>query len=351
MDARNENRIRNRTVFGITAVAVVAIAASAAVVLHGSGQPGASQVALSAGTSAANSSAANSSAGYQFLTLNDTRDDTFNQVLGINNSGIIAGYFGSGTKGHANKGYEIHAPYAQADFTNENFPGSVQTQITGLNDFGTSVGFYSTQNTASNANDNFGFVDLGGHYLKVEFPTGDNSNPPVDQLLGVNNVGVAVGFYTNGQGSDRGFEYDIAIRQFIRVLVPGAPSGVKGPSLTAAAINNHGDVAGFYNKNANTVVSFLRLRDGKFTTFAYPGATSTNATGVNDSDEVAGTYTLGSGSSATQHGFIWSGGKFTTIDDPAGAGSTNINGINNEGDLVGFYTNAKGDTEGLFALP
>ena len=37
--------------------------------------------------------------------------------------------------------------------------------------------------------------------------------------------------------------------------------------------------------------------------------------------------------------------------DISGASSTTINGVNNEGDLVGFYTDAKGNTDGLLALP
>ena len=80
---------------------------------------------------------------YQVLTLNDDRDLTFNQLLGINNEGKIVGYFGSGDAGHPNKGYALSAPYAQGDFGSENFPGSAQTQITAINDEGISVGFYT----------------------------------------------------------------------------------------------------------------------------------------------------------------------------------------------------------------
>src|SRR5579885_3695116 len=40
-----------------------------------------------------------------FQTLDNAADPTFNQLLGINNTGVIAGYFGSGAAGHPNKGY------------------------------------------------------------------------------------------------------------------------------------------------------------------------------------------------------------------------------------------------------
>src|SRR5579863_10500425 len=106
-----------------------------------------------------------SSSGYHFRTLNDQRDVTFNQLLGVNNEGVIAGYFGSGAQNHPNKGYLLHNGY----FQNENFPGSVQTQVTGLNDRGVTVGFWSTMNNANMTNDNFGFYAAGGRFHTVNF--------------------------------------------------------------------------------------------------------------------------------------------------------------------------------------
>ena len=58
----------------------------------------------------------------------------------------------------------------------------------------------------------------------MNFPTGNNASPQVDQLLGVNDHDVAVGFYTNAQGNNRGYTYNIRTRSFTRVLVPGAPA-------------------------------------------------------------------------------------------------------------------------------
>jgi len=294
----------------------------------------------------------NGSGRYHFTTLNNDNDLTFNQLLGINDNDHIAGYFGSGTAGHPNKGYLLRLPYGQGNYQNVNFPGSVQTQLTGLNDEGVQVGFWSTQNTANMTNNNFGFYIRNGHFREVNFPTGDNANPPVDQLLGVNNHDVAVGFYTNGQGNNRGYEYNIITHRFSRVLKPGAPGGRAGPSLTAAAINNHGDVAGFYTNSHGVTVAFLKYGYGRFLTLAVPGASMTQAFGVNDSDEVVGAYTVGTGNSAVMHGFTWRPGHgFTRVDDPHGVGTTTINGINDRGDLVGFYTDSAGNTDGMLAVP
>src|SRR6266404_9377176 len=123
---------------------------------------------------------------FKFQDITNANDPTFNQELGINNAGVIAGYFGSGAAGHPNKGYTVVRPYnTQLDFTNENFPGSFQTQVIGINnrgglgdrdhridkdrdereidedrderDFdrvfrGTTVGFWSNTNNASQVN-------------------------------------------------------------------------------------------------------------------------------------------------------------------------------------------------------
>jgi Cu/Zn superoxide dismutase len=291
--------------------------------------------------------------GYSFTTLDNANDVTFNQLLGINDEGVIAGYFGSGAAGHANKGYELLPPYGQGSYVNENFPGSVQTQVTGLNDKGVTVGFWSDMNNANLVNDNFGFYRLGNGDIKsVVFPTGDNASPPVDQLLGVNDHDLAVGFYTNGGGSNRGYTYNIKTKKFTRVQVPGYPTGAAGPSLTAAAVNNNGDVAGFYTDKNGTTDAFLASRHGKFLTLDYPGASATQAFGVNDDDEIVGAYTDGTGSTATMHGFTWTpGGGFASVDDPNGAGTTTINGVNGEGDLVGFYVDSAGNTDGFLAKP
>ena len=292
------------------------------------------------------------SAGYHFTTLDNASDLTFNQLLGINNNGHIAGYFGSGAAGHPNKGYLLRPPYGPSRYQNINFPGSVQTQVTGLNEEGVQVGFWSTQNNADMTNNNFGFYLAHGRFHSVNFPTGDKASPPVDQLLGVNDHDVAVGFYTNGQGNNRGYEYNIMTHRFSQVLKPGAPGGMAGPSLTAAAINNHGDVAGFYAASGGTTDAFLKISHGRFITLAVPGASMTQAFGVNDRDEVVGAYTVGTGDNAQTHGFTWwPGHGFTTVDDPQGMGSTTVNGVNDSGDLVGFYTDSAGNTDGMLAMP
>jgi len=295
-----------------------------------------------AGAASASTVSASQATSYRIETLDNQHDVTFNQLLGINDRGLIAGYFGSGAAGHPNKGYLLQAPYGQGNYTNENFPGSVQTQVTGLNNRGVTVGFWSNTNMGVGMDANFGWVDVNGQFRTADFPTGDSASPVTDQLLGVNDNDIAVGFWVDGQGNNHGYEYNINTGRFSSVVDPQN----QGASLQATAINDRGDIAGNIGSDG-----FL-LRRGHLTELTVPGASATMALGVNNFEEVVGTYMVGSGSSAQMHGFTWQPGRgFTSIDDPHGVGTTTINGVNDFGQLVGFYVDAAGNTDGFLATP
>ena len=291
---------------------------------------------------------------YQFRTIDNPADPTFNQLLGINQEGLIAGYFGSGLQGHPNQGYLLFARHGRQRYLSENFPGSVQTQVTGINDRGVTVGFWSSMNNAgvngaAPVDDNRAFVSYRGRFISGDFPTANPAVPPVDQLLGVNDRAIAVGFYVDGDGNTHAYKYDIRHNAFSEVT----PTVVTGP--TAAGINNRGDIAGFGTDATNDAtngqtVGYLLRRDGQQTVLAVPGATMTQALGINDRDEVVGVYQTPDGN---QHGFTWtpSNGFQTMVDDPNAATATTINGLNDEGQLVGFYTDANNNTHGLLATP
>jgi hypothetical protein len=298
-------RIANRTAVraGVATVAAGVLAAGAFTLVSSAG-------ASPSGTTTTGMHAAAGHVGYGFRTLDDAADPTFNQLLGINDHGLIAGYFGSGAQGHPNMGYLLNG----TSYASENFPGSVQTQVTGLNNTGVTVGFWSSMNNANMMNDNFGFVDVGGHFRNADFPTGNPASPPVDQLLGVNDQDIAVGFYTDANGNNHGYAYNIRSGRFSTVTEPGVTS------LTAAAINDLDHVAGFYTNPATGNTDGFLKANGRFIDLAAPGASSTMALGVNNRDEVVGTYTVGSGSSAVMHGFTWTlQHGFSTVDDPHGA--------------------------------
>jgi hypothetical protein len=341
---------------GLAAAAVIAAGALAAGIALGLRSPQVGHDSAAAarprGPSRASASparpaaAAPAATGYSLRTLDDTGDGTFNQLLGINNNGHIAGYFGSGSAGHPNRGYILRPPYGPSRYQNIDVPGSAQTRLTALNDEGVQVGFWSARSGGGPAAASTGFFVMGGRFTSVGFPARDSSSPPVNQLLGVNDRDVAVGFYTDAQGRDHGFRYDIATRRFSPVLVPGASS------VTAAAINTSGGVAGFCTGRGHVTEGFFQRSSGQLYLLRAPGATMTEALGVNDKGEVVGAYRLGRGRGAMTRGFTWTPGQgFSTVDGPSGAVATTINGVNNAGDLVGFYVSREGQTDGLVATP
>jgi hypothetical protein len=96
---------------------------------------------------------------YNFQTINYP-DDTFTQLLGINDSNEIAGYHGASI----NKGFTYDL--SSNTFTSENYPKSQQTQVTAINsnDAFKTAGFYILHGKT------IGFTDLTGTFTSVAFP-------------------------------------------------------------------------------------------------------------------------------------------------------------------------------------
>jgi hypothetical protein len=278
---------------------------------------------------------------YTFTTLDNQADPTFNQLLGINTHNVIAGYFGSGMPGHPNKGYLLDPPYAQSNYVNENFPGSAQTQVTGIDNKGNTCGFWVTAGGT-----NHGFVEWNGVFESFNDPKTPHMKGSVNQLLGINDAGVAVGFYNDAAGNAHAYEVNQATGVFTSIRIPGTVSA------TATAINNNGDVAGFGKDSAGNTFSWL-LHNRQLTDYQFPGGSNTQAFGINDHDEIVGTYNDGAG---VMHGFTLKSplgpvSHWASIDDPNGVGSTTVNGLNDAGDLVGFYTDTAGNVDGMLATP
>src|SRR5271165_6088381 len=82
-----------------------------------------------------------SPAALTFVTINNPKDLTFNQLLGVNDKGKIVGYFGSGASGHPNRGYFVR-PKDYTRFKNQDYPGSAQTQVVAVNNVGVTAGFW-----------------------------------------------------------------------------------------------------------------------------------------------------------------------------------------------------------------
>ena len=62
------------------------------------------------------------------------------------------------------------------------------------------------------------------------------------------------------------------------------------------------------------------------------------AQGINDLGQIVGTYADSSG----EHGFLYSHGQYTTLNDPLATAGTWAQGINNLGRIVGYYGDGSG---------
>jgi hypothetical protein len=308
-------------------------------------------------------------AGYNFETINDPADFpppvgagglSFTNLMGITTNGsTIAGFYGSGQAGDPNTGFVLALPSKTFTPDNATFPGlsppfnAAQTQITAVNGNGTTfTGYTYPTNNGVAVDFQFGFYEQGGVFHMVNNPetpdcgTAGVCDPGViteNQLIGVNNANLAVGFYNDIHGNSHGYTYDIATGTFSAdINDPNAASTV------TAAINN----SAFYTDKTTGAIEGFIDNGGSFTTVSAPGAAETELLGINDNGLAVGFDCIVAGcSGGPQHGIIYNIATktFTTLDPP-GSMATTFNGLNDAGDLVGFFVDAAGNTDGVLGI-
>jgi len=335
-------------------------------------RPGAAGIAALAlaACGAALASTGADAASYTFETINDTAQPpfmgaTFTNLMGITSNGdTVPGFFGSGQKGDPNTGFILTLP--GKTFTppfNAVFPGLVppfiaaQTQMTAVNGNGTTfTGYTYPTNNGVPVDFQFGFYEKGGVFTMVNNPKTpdcsvagacDSGVITENQLIGVNNSDLAVGFYNDRHGDSHGYTFDIATKTFSAdINFPGAVSTV------TAAINNSGEIAGFFTDSTGAIQGFIK--DGSvFTSVEAPGAAETELLGINDKGLAVGFECAVAGcSGGPQHGILFNSLTDTfTILDPPGSTATTFNGLNDRGQIVGFFVDAKGNTDGVLGTP
>jgi hypothetical protein len=77
----------------------------------------------------------------------------------------------------------------------------------------------------------------------------------------------------------------------------------------------------------------VRDPKGRYRTIRVPGSVRTQVFGIMERGRLVGDYSLPDGSA---HGYLWSPGRFTTIDGPADTGAT-LTAISDRGAIVGAY--------------
>jgi PEP-CTERM motif-containing protein len=299
-------------------------------------------------------------AAYSFETINDPADFppppgaggvTFTNLMGIDSKGdTIPGFYGSGQAGDPNTGFVLTLP--GKTFAPDNFPSMPQTQMTAVNGNGTTLtGYTYPTNLGVPFDFQFGFYEKGGVFTMVNNPKTpecsvagacDSGVITENQLIGVNNSDLAVGFYNDRHGDSHGYTFDIATKTFSADI--NDPLAV---STVTAAINNSGEIAGFFTDAGGVVHGFID-KAGVFSTVDPAGSTETQLLGLNDHGIADGFAVIG----GVQHGLLFNSLTDTfTILDPTGSTATTLNGINDRGEVVGFFVDAAGNTDGALGTP
>jgi hypothetical protein len=265
---------------------------------------------------------------YTFESIN--YPDSSDELLGINNDGYIVGYHY-----YPEKGFTL-VPSATCpptcNFKPENYPGSTQTIVGGINN-DNKPNFETAGSWTDKAGNYHGFMHNAGAWWDVDYP-----GTTYNVLYGLNDNDVAAGFYEDGAGNAQPYIYSQPGNQFIPLSVPGSTEAF------ASGINDSNVIVGYYVDPSDVVHGFEL--NPVFTVLNYPGALDTFAIGINNYGAIVGFFLDASGA----HGFIYYGGVWEKLDDPDSVGSTYVSGINDNFDLVGL--GIVGNTEfGLYAYP
>ncbi len=221
-----------------------------------------------------------------YTTINPSVNAVISVATGINNNGVIVGYFNDiaavldGMQGFLFDG---------TTYTILNYPEATATQINGINDNGVIVGRW-----VENGITGHGFSYDGITWTSIDFPGADGS------LNGtwagdINNLGQIVGTYhhlTPGPGAN----------SFGFILDGGAYTQLDsgGDRTEFVGINNTGLMVGVSSSVSDTLFSGLKYDGSTYCTFDIPDTTGTTAMGVNDLGSTVGVYSDSSG----PHGFV-----------------------------------------------
>jgi hypothetical protein len=221
-------------------------------------------------------------------------------------------------------------------------PGASFINAYGINDAGQIVGVYFDPSGLHGF-----FRSAAGQVSSIN--VAGNST----EALGINDAGQIVGLYFDTTGV-HGFLRDVS-GQITTIDSPNSPFHY----TVATAINNFGQIAGYYNGTSNTSTTvtmhgFIRNPNGAFTVVDYPTPAgivpSTQLTGLNDLGQAVGLHF-----EPSLDGFLTDqGGAFTNLDFPTPPGTTYYFtdpwGIDSASDIVGTYRDFNG-SHGFTAAP
>lgn len=268
------------------------------------------------------------SSALEFLTI-DYPGSLSTQVLGINSLGTVVGAFADDSGTH---GFVLR----EGRWTVLDVPGAALTNARSINNREEIVGYYYDGDFNLH-----GFQWFRGKFNTIDIPFSIETRSE-----GINDAGVISGEYVDSDGNEHG--YLLSDGHFTSFDVPNSFSS------DIWMISNSDEFTGDYD-NGVTVLGFLQTRQDGLLTLNFPGSADTAPRSVNDRGEVVGRWDDFSApvqlACTTQcHGFLWFKGTFRSIEFP-GAISTVAMAINNEGWIAGRYIDASANQHGFIARP
>ena len=239
---------------------------------------------------------------------------------GINSAGTVVGFDGN------NSAFFLNGSNVVTFVPNNGSPA----QAFGINDHGAIAGQYTSNGATP------GFVLSNQTVTTINAPVGPN----IVNAQGINNNGLVVGFYVGNDGQDHGFKFDLgsAVNNMGTgtmiadpTIVPVEP-GATFVFSQILGINDHGIAVGYYGDSTTSQHGFLlNTNTGAYSFLDDPsegfndGVEVTQITGINNSGEITGFYTDTAG---LAHGFVGTAG----VPEPSsiallGLGLTAVLGI------------------------
>ncbi len=242
-------------------------------------------------------------------TILNINGSTAAMANGINSAGTIVGFDGVSNAFSLPNGGTPTSLLPSSD---------TPAMAFGINDKGMIVGQYTAgANTP-------GFIDKGGTITTVNAPTGATTD--IVNAQGINNNGLVVGFYVGNDGQYHGFTANAGAASGgsvtgTEVADPVIPSNPNEPGATFVfsqmlGVNDSGMAVGYYGDSTTSQHGYLyNTNTGTYTFLDDPaagfsgGVEVTQITGINDSGEITGFY---SDSSGAFHGFV----AFASVPEP-----------------------------------
>jgi hypothetical protein len=221
---------------------------------------------------------------YKYTYMSSEASPNKTYFSDINNDGTIVGYYETALLHRSSweyptTGFVLSPPYLDEDISEIKFPLAPRTESSSINNKGDIAGYW-----ADERHNEFGYLFRSRKYSSFRHP--QSKRKVYTKLTGINDHGIAVGYYTDfsqGDPVDRPFALNSKTGKFDDIFPPEIP--LYG-SATANGVNNKGHIVGCYTGTFAKTCFFVK--DKLVTNFTCPGADFMEASGINNADQIVG---------------------------------------------------------------